>query len=227
MKSLKPYRHVSILPDGNGRWAQRRGKPRTFGHQAGANNFISLLPDLAKLPMDILSIYLFSTENWRRPASEVNFIFQVVEKGIKHSLPIFMENNIRVQHIGEREELTPSLQQALSSICYETRNNTGLELVIAINYGGRNELVHAIRDILRGGIPAESVNEQSIRQFLYIPDLPDPDIILRTGGECRLSNWMTWQTAYTPMHTLPVLWPDLTLEMFNNILWQPEAMEAC
>ena len=219
MNPIHRYRHVSILPDGNGRWARQHGQARSFGHWAGAANFIGLLPGLAQLPMDVLSIYLFSTENWRRPAAEIDCIFRAVELGIAHNLPLFMEHNIRVQHIGDQHELPAPLQEALTSICATTQNNTGLALVIAINYGGRNELVHAIRGMLQAGLPAGEVNEQTIRRHLYLPGLPDPDIIVRTGGEYRLSNWMTWQTAHTPVKSLPVLWPDFTLAMLQEVLW--------
>ena len=219
MSNLKPYHHVSFLPDGNGRWAQQHGLPRTSGHTAGAANFISLLPHLSKLPIDNLSVYMFSTENWGRPASEISHIFHIVENGIIKSMPLLLENNIRFQHIGELTGLPRTLQRALLTACEVTQLNDGLVLIIAINYGGRYEIVQAVRNILLEGTSAAPVNENDIRKHLYMPKVPDPEIILRTGGNQRLSNWMVWQTADTLVKVVPVLWPDLTPNEIYKVLW--------
>jgi undecaprenyl diphosphate synthase len=216
---LRHYDHVSLLPDGNGRWALQRGLSRSIGHAVGAANFIRLLPNLAQLPIDILSVYLFSTENWKRSKAEIARILGVIEKGVINGLSVLMTHNIRFRHIGELAGLPESLQLALLTAIEETKNNDGLLLVIAINYGGRYEIINATRRLIINGISAATVDEQILRQYLYTPDLPDPEIIIRTGGDRRLSNWMILQTAETLIRPVPVLWPDFTIDDFCTALW--------
>ncbi|HLE27115.1 MAG TPA: polyprenyl diphosphate synthase [Anaerolineales bacterium] len=206
----KRWRHISLLLDGNGRWAARRGQARSYGHTVGAINFLKLLPAFVRLHLDYLSVYVFSTENRERPGSEVAHIFAVIEEHLRAQTDWLNCLNIRLQVIGRLEQLPASLQEAIQAARQLTQTNSGMRLVLAINYGGRQELVDGIRRMAAEGVKPEQVDEAVVRHYLYDPSLPDPDLILRTADERHLSNWMVWQGAHSRFLPLKPLSPDLS-----------------
>jgi undecaprenyl diphosphate synthase len=203
-------RHVAFIPDGNGRWAEQRGLTRLEGHRAGVNNIRAIIKSLDAKGVKYVTWYAFSTENWRRPAVEVDGIFHILEElFIKESLELH-KNGVRIQHIGNMDGLTVSLQKAVNDSVKLTAANKGMTLGIALNYGGRAEILDAIRKIVSAGLKPEKLDEKNFRKYLYDSDLPDVDLVIRTGGEYRTSNLLIWQTAYSEYYFTPVLWPDFT-----------------
>jgi len=200
--------HIAFVPDGNGRWAERRGLPRLEGHREGAENMYRMVQYLNEYPIDCLTLYGFSTENWSRPQEEVNALFQLLEQWIDKHLTEIHERDIQLRHIGRLNELPPNLQLAINRAVELTKDNTGLILNVAFNYGGRAEIVDAVRHLLAEGIPPENVDEELFGGYLYTAGQPDVDLLIRTGDEVRLSNFLIWQTHYSEYHFTKVLWPD-------------------
>lgn len=206
--------HIAIIMDGNGRWAKRRGLPREFGHRRGVEKVKDIVKVCGKIGIRYLTLYAFSTENWRRPRTEVNTLMNVFEDTIKNETASLLANNVKVKIIGSRDGLGPSLLQAISHIEEATRNATGLNLFIAFNYGGRREIADAMRSVgkklLDGELRLESITEETIQEHLYTAGVPDPDLVIRTSGEMRISNFMIWQVAYSEFLVTDVLWPDFS-----------------
>ena len=206
--STQPPQHVAIIMDGNGRWAKQRGLPRVLGHRAGADNIDRVVELLADYGVKYLTLYMFSTENWNRPKSEVRMLLNLLAERIDRETRFFHENNIRVKHLGRLDGLSAKLERKVQAAVELTNNNTGMTLCLAFGYGSRDEIVEAARRCISDGIPAASVDETLFGQYLHSSDVPDPDLIIRTGGEMRLSNFLLWQAAYSELYFTPVLWPD-------------------
>jgi undecaprenyl diphosphate synthase len=204
--------HVAIIMDGNGRWAKARGLPRLAGHRAGVENLRRVLEASVEFGIEYLTIYAFSTENWERPAAEVRGLLNILEEVIDRELEKLHENGVQLRHIGRLERLSPELQEKVRSAIELTRHNDRLILNVAWNYGGRDEIVHAIQRIIDVGIPAEEVDEEVVRKHLYTKDCPDPDLVIRTSGEYRVSNFLIWQAAYAEWYITPIYWPDFGRE---------------
>ena len=200
--------HVAIIMDGNGRWAKARGLPRTEGHRQGTENLRRILRAAVENGIGILTIYAFSTENWARPRAEVRMLLHILENVIDRELDELHAEGVQLRHIGELTGISGVLQKKIHKAMELTRNNTRLILNIAFNYGGRDEIVHAVRRIIADGIPAGDVTEQLISSYLYTGGLPDPDLLIRTSGELRISNFLIWQGAYSEYYATPTYWPD-------------------
>jgi undecaprenyl diphosphate synthase len=213
-----PPKHVAIIMDGNGRWAKARGLPRTEGHRHGTENLRRILRAAVENGIEILTIYAFSTENWARPRAEVRMLLRILETVIDRELDELNAEGVQLRHIGELEGISGSLQKKIHKAMELTRDNTRLILNIAFNYGGRDEIVHAVRRIIEDGIPAEQVNEALISSYLYTADLPDPELIIRTSGELRVSNFLIWQGAYSEYYATPTYWPDFDSEELKRAL---------
>ena len=200
--------HVGIIMDGNGRWARRRGQLRTQGHLEGLKAAKRVVKAASDLGISYLTLYVFSTENWKRATDEVGFIMGLVKRYLRSELDFYRENRIRIRHTGDMEGLPPDIAEDLRKALEETREFTGLQVILALNYGGRDELVRALRRIIRAGTPAETVDSELIRRYLDNPDVPDPDLIIRSAGEMRTSNFLLWEGAYAEYWISPKLWPD-------------------
>ncbi|MDX2137687.1 MAG: isoprenyl transferase [Chloroflexota bacterium] len=211
-------RHVAIIMDGNGRWAKARGLPRTEGHRQGTENLRRLLRSCVELGIEILTIYAFSTENWARPAAEVQMLMKILEMVIDRELKELDANGVQIRHIGELGGIAPGLQKKIRQACEYTRHNSKLVLNVAFNYGGRDEIVHAVRRIVEDNIPAAQIDEKLISRYLYTSDLPDPDLIIRTSGELRISNFLIWQGAYSELYSTPTYWPDFDKDELRKAL---------
>ncbi len=210
--------HVAIVPDGNGRWAEQRGLPRLAGHQAGVKKMRSLIEYLNDWQIKYVTLYGFSTENWGRPGEEVHGLFRILENRIGKDVPELHKKGVKVRHLGRLEELPARLQKSIKNAKELTRNNTGMTLSLAFNYGGHVEIVDAVRRIVADGISPEKIDEKLFRNYLYTAGLPDVDLLIRTGDELRLSNFLIWQTAYSEYYFTRVLWPDFTEEDVDKAL---------
>ncbi|MEO0119202.1 MAG: isoprenyl transferase [candidate division WOR-3 bacterium] len=200
--------HIAIIMDGNGRWAKKRNLPRYFGHRAGVDSVREVVRNCAKLGIKYLTLFVFSTENWERPKREVNALMGLLKKLLKSEAKELNENNVRVKAIGQIEKLPKDVKKNLEELIELTRNNTGLTLVLSLSYGGRQEILDAIKKILKKKLEPEKLNEEEFRKFLYDPEIPDPDLLIRTGGEYRISNFLLFQSAYTEFYFTKTLWPD-------------------
>ena len=207
-------RHIGIIMDGNGRWARRRGLPRSAGHAAGAENFKRIVTFCGEIGIDYLTVYAFSTENWNRPQAEVDEIMRLMDKYLDDAYEELKGKNVKVRIIGERGMLSDRLREKISALEKHTENNTGLVLNIALSYGGRQEIVHAAREcaklVREGRLSPEEIDEDTISAHIYTAGQPDPDFIIRPSGEKRLSNFMTWQSAYSEMWYSDIMWPAFT-----------------
>jgi undecaprenyl diphosphate synthase len=203
-----PPRHIAIIMDGNGRWASKRGLPRIMGHAAGADNVGRVTKLLAEAGVRYLTLYMFSSENWGRPEGEVNGIINLLEARIGSEASAFHAANIKLRHLGRLDRLSPQLRQKIEAATELTGNNTGLTLCLAFDYGGREEILRAAGIIACSDIRGDRVDEALFEQHLYTGGIPAPDLIIRTGGEMRLSNFLLWQAAYSELYFTPVLWPD-------------------
>jgi undecaprenyl diphosphate synthase len=201
-------RHVAIIMDGNGRWARLRNLPRLEGHRAGTENVRRVVEAFARYEVRYLTLYAFSTENWSRPKEEVQGLLEMLESIIHREGKALHKERVRIRHLGRLDRLPPSLQQAIQEVLTLTQDNEGLTLSVALDYGGRDEILHAVRRILQDGVPPEQVDEALFARYLYTADLPDPDLIIRTAAEQRLSNFLLWQCAYSEFYFTPVYWPD-------------------
>jgi undecaprenyl diphosphate synthase len=206
-----PY-HVGIIMDGNGRWATQRGLPRQMGHRAGSEALKEILEACVEFGIKELTVYAFSTENWQRPADEVNGLMLLVDYFIQRELNRLHREGVRIRHIGREDGIAPARLKQIREAEEVTRHNDRLILNAAFNYGGRAELVDAVREIVRCGIPCEEVTEELITEHLYTFPSPDPDMIIRTGGEYRLSNFLIWQASYAEIYSTNVYWPDFGRE---------------
>ena len=200
--------HVGIIMDGNGRWAKARGLPRLAGHKAGTENIRRVLRAAVDIGIRVLTVYAFSTENWGRPPEEVTGLMNILGQGIKRETRSLNAEGVRIRHCGRLEGVNPKLTQQIMDAVALTSHNERITLNVAFNYGGRAEIVDAVRRIMRDGYAPEAVTEDLISHYLYASDLPDPELIIRTAGEYRLSNFLIWQAAYTEYYATPVFWPD-------------------
>jgi len=201
-------RHVAIIMDGNGRWAKKRGLPRLVGHNAGGDNIRPVAKILGDCGVKYLTLYMFSTENWNRPRIEVAGLLTLLGKKIDQEAQAFHQENIRLVHLGRLDRLSQKLRNKVQAAVELTRNNTGLTLCLAFDYGGRDEIVRAVGRMAKAGVANDNIDESVLAQYLDNPGIPDPDLIIRTGGESRLSNFLLWQAAYSELYFTPVLWPD-------------------
>jgi undecaprenyl diphosphate synthase len=201
-------RHVAIILDGNGRWAEQRGLPRLDGHRAGVKNVRPIIKRFKEHGIPYVTLYAFSTENWNRPTEEVNGLLGILENIISKEARELHKNGVRILHIGRAEGISPKLKRSIALGIKLTANNTDMTLVFAFNYGGRAEIIDAARGFINGGKPASSLDEKTFSSYLYTAGLPDVDLVIRTGGEIRTSNFLIWQTAYAEYYFTPVLWPD-------------------
>lgn len=205
-------RHVAIIMDGNGRWATQRGLPRAAGHRAGTENIRRVIERFADHGVQYLTLYAFSTENWNRPEPEVRALIRLLGRFIKRELENFRRNNIRLRMLGHIETLPDWLQRQVREAIELTATNTGLNLNVCFSYGGRDDIVMAVRRIIEAGLRPEEVTEQTVAQYLSTAGLPDPDLIIRTAGEQRISNFLLWQSAYAELYFTDTYWPDFGRE---------------
>jgi undecaprenyl diphosphate synthase len=214
--------HIGVIMDGNGRWAQARGKPRTEGHVAGVKSLRAMVEHCINYGVDYLTVFSFSSENWTRPKDEISFIFGLLRRFVASDLEKLHRNNVRVRIIGSREGLDDSLRRLIAEVEATTAMNTGLKLQVAFNYGGKAEIAEAVRRIAglvaAGRLKAEDITEETIGRALYTAGIPDPDIIIRTSGEQRISNFMLWQSAYSELVFVEENWPDFNEKTFIRVL---------
>jgi len=215
-------RHIAIIMDGNGRWAQAQGKPRVYGHQQGAITVRHIVTECARLKLDMLTLYAFSTENWARSHEEVDFLMDLYLHSLADERQTMMDNNVRFIQIGRRHGLAPNLLEQIDRTIAMTAANTGLTLALAINYGARAELTDAVRAIAqkvrRGQVSPDKIDEAVIAQHLYTAGEPDPDLLIRTAGEMRVSNFLLWQISYAELYVTDACWPDFSVEHLYSAL---------
>jgi len=200
--------HVAIIMDGNGRWAESRGLDVSEGHNAGFENLRRVVADFADRGVAYLTLYAFSTENWDRPESEVNGILKLAIAVIADEAEQLNENGVRIKHLGRVDRLSPELKDELELAVAKTANNTGLTLGIAFDYGGRTEIINAVKQMMEDGVPLDEIDERKFTGYLYTADMPDVDLLIRTGGDFRISNFLLWQTAYSEFYSSETWWPD-------------------
>jgi len=211
-------RHVAIIMDGNGRWARARGLPRLAGHRAGTENLRPILEASAEFGIEILTIWAFSTENWTRPETEVKGLLRILQEMIRRELQELHKQGVQLRHLGRLDRLPPRLQQQVRQAIELTQHNSRIVLNVAFDYGGRAEIVQAVQRILRDGIAADQVDEALLSRYMYTAGQPDPDLIIRTGGELRTSGFMLWQSAYSEYYITPTFWPDFGREELYQAL---------
>ncbi len=211
-------RHVAIIMDGNGRWAQARGLPRLAGHRAGTENLRPIIEAAAEFGIEILTIWAFSTENWRRPEAEVRGLLRILRLMIRRELRELHRQGVKLHHIGQLDRLPNGLQAQVREAIELTQDNERIVLNVAFDYGGRAEIVRAVQRIIHDGVPAEEVDEDLLSSYMYTAGQPDPDLIIRTGGELRTSGFMLWQSAYTEYCITPTFWPDFGREELHQAL---------
>ena len=216
--------HIAIIMDGNGRWAKEKGQIRLKGHQAGMESLREIVRASSDMGVKVLTVYAFSTENWKRPVEEVSGIFALLVRYVAKELKELKENNVQIRMLGDIDPLPADAKKAAQEAVDSTKDNTGLVFCIAINYGGRAEIVRAAKLLAKqaaeGQLDPEKIDEAAFASHLYTADLPDPDLIIRTGGEMRLSNFLTWQSAYSELYVTDTYWPDFTPDKLK------EAIEA-
>jgi undecaprenyl diphosphate synthase len=212
-----PY-HIGIIMDGNGRWAQEHGLPRLEGHRAGTDNIRQVLEACGEYGVKIVTIYAFSTENWQRPLDEVRGLMGILERVMEKEVGNLHREGVKLRHVGELDGLSDRLRKAVLDAIDLTKDNEGLTLNVAFNYGGRAEIVRGARKLLEDGVDPGSVDEELFGRYLYTAGLPDPDLIIRTGGEMRLSNFLIWQSAYAEYYSTPTYWPDFDKEELAKAL---------
>jgi undecaprenyl diphosphate synthase len=210
--------HVAIIMDGNGRWAISRGLPRLAGHRAGTENLRRIITACTEFGIKYLTIYAFSTENWGRPREEVDGLMHILEDVIDKELAELNEEGVQLRHIGRLERLDPKLQEKVLDAIELTKNNNRLVLNVAFNYGGRDEIVCAVQRIIEDGVKVKDVNSDLVSQYMFTAGIPDPDLIIRTSGELRVSNFLIWQGAYSEWYVTSVFWPDFNREELRKAL---------
>ena len=211
-------KHVAIIMDGNGRWAAKRYMPRLAGHRAGTNNISKVVEALAIRGIKYLTIYAFSSENWNRSDSEVTGLMSILEDVIETQTNILHDKGVKIKHIGRIDRISESLSRSIKKAEDITRNNEALILNVAFDYGGRSEIVDAIRKLISDGINYEQIDEEQVSKYLYTNGIPDPDLIIRTAGELRLSNFLLWQSAYSEYYCTQTLWPDFDEDDIDEAL---------
>ena len=220
-KDILVPKHVGVIMDGNGRWAKKRGLPRKFGHREGAKTFRAIARHAKAIGVSYITFYAFSTENWKRPKDEVDAIMDLFEKYLDE-VRDFMDENIRVRFIGDRTKLNPRLQEKMKNVEEDSKDFDAMTLILAINYGGRDEITHAVKaiadDISSGAISADEITESLIQNRLYTEEIPDVDLIIRPSGEQRLSNFLIWQAAYAEYYFTNILWPDFSNKDFEKAI---------
>lgn len=204
--------------DGNGRWAQQQGRPRIEGHRVGAEVVRSITEYCSQIGVEQLTLYCFSSENWKRPREELDFLMRLLSSYIIGERPTMRKNNIRLSILGAREGIAESVLAEMDESVRLCSENTGLRLALAINYGSRNEILQAVKSIVREGIALDQINEQTISERLYTRGMPDPDLLIRTAGEMRLSNYLLWQLSYSEIWITPACWPDFTIETLEEAI---------
>ena len=214
--------HVAIILDGNGRWAKKRGLPRSMGHKEGCVTVEKTVENAARLGIKYLTVYGFSTENWKRSSEEVGALMQLFRFYMVRLLKVSKANNVRIKMIGDRERFASDIVEGIGRLVEETKHNTGLTFVIAVNYGGRDEIVRATRKIMEdtreGKLSPESLTEETFAGYLDTDGIPDPDLLIRTSGELRLSNYLLWQLAYTEIYVADCYWPDFNMEEMKKAI---------
>lgn len=222
LDSARLPKHVAVIMDGNGRWAKRQGLPRVMGHRRGVDSLKNLLRCCKDWGIGALTAYAFSSENWGRPLDEVNFLMTLFERVLRQELQEMMAENVKIRFVGNLQALPESLQAEISRSMAETRNNQGISFTVATNYGARQEIVHACRAIAekvqQGLITPEQIDESMFARHLYTAELADPDLLIRTSGEMRLSNFLLWQVAYSELYVTNTLWPDFNRQEFHQAL---------
>lgn len=222
MTTENSCQHVAIIMDGNGRWAKKRGMPRTYGHKKGAENVVKITRSMKESGVKFLTLYAFSTENWQRSKDEVDALMQLLNEYLDKELKEIMENNVRIRFIGERYMLSPSIQEKMLHLEKESAENTDLTLCIALSYGSRQEILAAAQKIAQkvasGKMDVSQITQEAFSNELYTRDIPDPDILIRTSGEQRISNYLLWQLAYTELFFTDTLWPDFDKNELCNII---------
>ena len=210
--------HIAIIMDGNGRWAKEQGKVRTFGHSAGAQTLRSIVKIAEVIGVKVLSVYAFSTENWKRPVTEVNFIMELFSKYLTAELDELHEYNVKMRFMGDKDALPSAIQKKMDYAMKVTEKNTGIILNVAINYGGQDEIIRAVKQIASSvqhdQLNINDINKKMFEDYLYSRELPPPDLLIRTGGDLRVSNFMLWQIAYAEIWTCQTYWPAFTQELF-------------
>ncbi|GMO50568.1 MAG: polyprenyl diphosphate synthase [Termitinemataceae bacterium] len=210
--------HVGVIMDGNGRYAQMRGLPRTAGHLEGLKAARRIVQAASDFGIRYLTLYVFSTENFKRPKSEVDFIMDLVKKHLMREIDFYKENKIRIRHCGDTSSLSPQIIDELDKAQSDTKKFDGMQVVLALNYGGRREIVRALQRITEQNIAADKISEEMISSALDNPDIPDPDLIIRSAGEYRLSNFLLWQSAYSELYISDQLWPDFNEDSLKSAL---------
>lgn len=214
----KVPRHIAIIMDGNGRWAKARMLPRMAGHRAGAENLRRIITACVDFGVRYLTIFAFSTENWKRPADEVNGLMEIFADLLEKEVPKLHAQGVQIRHLGSIQELNLTLQRKLQNAIQTTQKNEQLILSIALNYGGRDEIIHAVKEIVKKGTPADAIDEQTIKDHLYTRGMPDPDLVIRTSGELRTSNFLLWQTAYSEWLFTETYWPDFNKDHLQKAI---------
>jgi undecaprenyl diphosphate synthase len=212
LSSLTVPNHVAIIMDGNGRWARQRGLPRQAGHRAGAENLRRIVRACVEFDINILTIYAFSTENWGRPESEVRGLMRIFARVLDQELDELHKQGVCLHHLGDLSGINPTLQKKVQNAIDLTKDNDRLILNVAFNYGGRAEIIHAVQQMLADGIKPDELNEELFSSYLFTAGLPDPDLVIRTSGELRISNFLIWQAAYAEYYPTPAYWPDFGRE---------------
>jgi len=216
--------HIAVIPDGNGRWAKKRHLPRSAGHRAGSSTLKNIVKYLSKIGVKYLTVYVFSTENWTRPEQEVNYLMELLLEYLRNAEKELEGSNIRIRIIGNREQLPDDLQKEIVRVEKITATNTGLNLVFALNYGGRDEITRAAiclaEDVKAGRVSLNNINQKVFEKYLYTQGIPDPDLVIRTSGEIRSSNYLIWQSAYSEYMFPDVLWPDFSIKNMEETLEQ-------
>ncbi len=210
--------HVAVIMDGNGRWASQHGLPRLAGHRAGTENIRDIVTTCADLGIQYLTLYAFSTENWRRPSLEVEGLMKILSDFIDRETQKLHEEGVHLRHLGSLQGVNETLRRKVNTAIELTRHNSRLTLAIAFNYGGRSDIVDAVRTLIGQGLPPDAINEQALSSHLSTSGMPDPDLIIRTSGEWRLSNFLIWEAAYSEYWTTPVFWPDFKPEHFRQAI---------
>lgn len=211
-------RHIAFIMDGNGRWAEKRGLPRHKGHEAGVKNIRPIIKYLGQHGIEYITLYTFSTENWNRPDDEVNGLFHLLEEVIQEESRELHENNVRILHIGSLKGITSKLKKSINEAIDLTSENTGLTVGVAFNYGGRAEIIEAVRRLIVDGVQPQKIDENLFEQYLYTADFPEVDMVIRTGGEFRTSNFLIWQAAYSEYYFTSILWPDFNEKNLKKAL---------
>lgn len=223
-KNLVIPRHVALILDGNGRWAKKRGLPRTMGHREGCITLEKIVEEAARMGISYLTVYGFSTENWKRSEDEVGALMQLFRHYMVRLLKVAADNNVRVKMIGDRYRFAGDIIEGINRLEEDTKDNTGMTFVIAVNYGGRDEIRRAVtrlsKDVAAGALNPDSIDEGTIASYLDTAGIPDPDLLIRTSGELRLSNYLLWQLAYTEIYVTDCLWPDFNRDELEQAIVQ-------